>query len=221
MRVALVPFKGLSSPKARLSPILSLPQRQALAMAMLWDVLAALKDAKGLDGLALVSSDPKAMRFAEGFGFTAMSEDDSPGESASVDRATLQLMREGAESVLVIPGDVPLATPDEIDGVIALESFGPSVVMVPSWDGDGTNALLRRPPDLFPSSFGKGSFRRHMHEAESKGISVRVVAYPGLGLDIDTPEDLLMFIERHKRCHTYEALEELHLLPLLQRKSNS
>ncbi len=43
----------------------------------------------------------------------------------------------------------------------------PSVVIVPSHDGTGTNALLRSPPDLFPSHFGPESFALHLKEAET------------------------------------------------------
>lgn len=213
MRVALVPFKNLSSSKARLSPMLPLPQRQVLALAMLSDVLATLSTTRGLDALALVSSDPKALRLAEGFGFTAMSETGSPGERVSVDRAIRSLLREGAQSVLAIPGDVPLVTAEEIEEVIALEAHEPSVVMVPSRDGDGTNALLRKPPDSFPSQFGKGSFRKHTREAERRGILVRVTNLPGLALDIDTPEDLLHLVARCTKGYTYKALQKLGLLP--------
>ena len=77
-RVALVPFKSLSTAKARLAPILSLPERQALAFAMLWDVLSALRAAKGLDEVALVSSDAKALKLAEGVGARTLPEKDIP-----------------------------------------------------------------------------------------------------------------------------------------------
>jgi len=64
------------------------------------------------------------------------------------------------------------------------------VILVPSRDGTGTNAILRRPPDIFPSQFGPGSFARHLAAARAAGISWRILENPRIALDLDDPDDL-------------------------------
>jgi 2-phospho-L-lactate/phosphoenolpyruvate guanylyltransferase len=61
---------------------------------------------------------------------------------------------------------------------------------VPSRDGTGTNALLRSPPDLFPSHFGPGSFAKHLQEARRRSARFRIVKNPRIAVDIDELDDL-------------------------------
>ena len=66
----------------------------------------------------------------------------------------------------------------------------PTVILVPSSDGTGTNAILRSPPALFPSHFGPNSFVRHLAEAEVCGVRAQVFRNARLELDIDEWDDL-------------------------------
>ena len=104
---------------------------------------------------------------------------------------------EGAASLLVLPGDLPLLSVEALDelltaadaGVVAAAG-GPLVAIVPSDAGGGTNALLLRPPDAIAPAFGLGSFEAHLRAAEAGGVAVQVVTDPLLGFDLDTPDDL-------------------------------
>jgi 2-phospho-L-lactate guanylyltransferase len=63
-------------------------------------------------------------------------------------------------------------------------------VLAPAQDRRGTNAVLRRPAALFPLRFGNDSFVPHLAAAKATGESCVVLSLAGIGLDIDTPEDL-------------------------------
>ena len=45
-----------------------------------------------------------------------------------------------------------------------------------------------------PLTFGEPSFARHLETARTRNLSPRVLELPGLGLDIDTPEDLTALV---------------------------
>ena len=94
----------------------------------------------------------------------------------------------GAATILLLPIDVPLVTSAEIEELI--EGTDTGVIVVPSFDGTGTNALVRTPPDAIPSCFGPGSFRAHLDRARERGVPAIVKRPPGLLFDIDTPEDV-------------------------------
>ena len=64
------------------------------------------------------------------------------------------------------------------------------MIIVPSSDGTGTNALVRTPPDAIASCFGPGSFRAHLDQARQRGVPAKVLRPAGLLFDIDTPEDV-------------------------------
>jgi 2-phospho-L-lactate guanylyltransferase len=68
-------------------------------------------------------------------------------------------------------------------------------VLVPSSDKRGSNAVLRRPAALFPLRFGNDSFMPHLASAIATNTSCVVLSLSGIGLDVDTPEDLYQLAE--------------------------
>jgi 2-phospho-L-lactate guanylyltransferase len=116
------------------------------------------------------------------------------------------------QALLRLPIDIPLVTTGDIESLFAALEPAPSVVIVPSGDGTGTNALLRSPPDLFPSHFGPGSFALHVGEAERAGARIRIVRNERIALDIDEPNDLRAAAERvSPHSATARSLQRLGL----------
>jgi 2-phospho-L-lactate guanylyltransferase len=78
----------------------------------------------------------------------------------------------------------------DIDELLALECAAPALVIVPSRDGTGTNAILRTPPTLFPSHFGSGSFAKHCAEAQHASAQIFIRRNARLEMDVDDEADL-------------------------------
>ena len=190
---AVVPVKDTAAAKERLTPALPAYLRQALAMAMLEDVLAALSEVHGLAGRLLVTSDPAALTLASRYDCGCMGEGADAGHTGAVTAAVQRLAREGRQSMLTLPGDIPLVTPAEIGRLIAAHRAAPSFTIVPSHDERGSNAILMSPPDAVPLRFGDNSFFPHLAAAEGRGIAPTVLHLPGIALDIDNPADLAQF----------------------------
>jgi 2-phospho-L-lactate guanylyltransferase len=87
----------------------------------------------------------------------------------------------------------------DIDELLAIECSAPAVVIVPSRDGTGTNAILRAHPCLFPSHFGPGSFAKHLAEAEQASAQIIIRRNPRLELDVDDKSDLRALLEHDLR----------------------
>jgi 2-phospho-L-lactate/phosphoenolpyruvate guanylyltransferase len=66
--------------------------------------------------------------------------------------------------------------------------------------------LLMTPPDALFPSFGPGSCRRHLANAQAAGIHAEVVKVPSLALDIDTPDDLDVLAAASDRAPRTQAL---------------
>jgi 2-phospho-L-lactate guanylyltransferase len=209
MRIAVVPVKDMSRAKERLSPVLSQADRTKLAFIMLEDVLTALKGSKLLTKLFVVTSDGPATELARSLDIEAMNEAKQESESSSIDFSSNVCKGLGAESVLVIPGDVPLIRPEDVDYILEREKPYPSAILVPARDGLGTNAILRRPPDVFPSRFGYDSFNKHMDEARNRGIEFDIYHVPRIALDIDEPKDLTLFLSQKSDTKTYIELVKI------------
>jgi len=188
MTFAVLPVKDPRRAKERLSGVLDPAEREALARAMFEAVLTALQAAAGLDRILVATSDAETAARARRAGALVLEEQEQLGHSRSADAAARRAMELGAQTALLLPIDAPLVRPEEIASLVSAPR--PGVIIVPSRDGQGTNALVRTPPDAIPSCFGPDSFRRHAEEARRRGVACEVRRPPGLLLDIDTPEDL-------------------------------
>src|SRR5215468_1714751 len=115
----VVPVKERGSAKERLTSILRPEARQALALAMLEDVLAAVTAAPGIAGLVVVAVDAEASQLAARYGARVTELGARDGHTGAVTAAARLLAAEGRPGMLTLPGDIPLVTPAEIAGVLA------------------------------------------------------------------------------------------------------
>jgi len=189
----VIPVKSLASAKQRLSPALEQEERTALATAMLKDVFEAVASWAKRPQVAVVTGDAEARSLARQCGFELLDDADEAGESAAVEHATRALEAQGAATLLVIPGDIPLVTAGELEAIYAAAPPA-GAVLVPSHDGRGTNAALRTPASLFPLCFGNDSFLPHRAAARATGLRLVELSLPGIALDVDTPQDLAALV---------------------------
>jgi len=211
---AIVPVKALDDAKRRLAPALAPPERRRLVLTMLEDVLALLGEIPSIARVLVVTPDPEVAAVTASHGAGIVSED-GPGDlNAAVRRGLAHARNEGAERALVIPADVPLATQAEMLSILASASAGPKpqVVIVPSGDGEGTNAMLLAPPEAMQPEFGEGSFVRHVAQAVALGLDFRVLRLPGLGADIDQPRDLARLAGAERYAFLGAAANPAHRL---------
>lgn len=206
--------------KQRLTPLLSHQERAQLAWTMLRDVSRALMACQDADRIVVVTSDQGVMRYARGLGWDVVAERAQVSESQSVDFACSTLRAQGARAVLRIPADIPLVQPEDVDALLNLELASPAAALVPSRDGTGTNALLRLPPDLFPSRFGTDSFRLHQDEAQAAGVPLTVLDNPRIALDVDEADDLVCFWKLGRQTRTWETMKTMDLMARLMKRGH-
>jgi 2-phospho-L-lactate/phosphoenolpyruvate guanylyltransferase len=192
MIVAAVPIKDLSVAKQRLASVLTLAEREQLARAMLRDVLRALGGA-GFEHVWVVTREPAVAAIARTLGAEPLAEAENRGHTAAVALAQSEAARRGARVFLTVPGDVPRVTADELKELAGAAGDG-APAFVPSRSRLGTNGVALAPPDAMPLTFGEPSFARHLETARARNLAPRVLTLPGLGLDIDTPEDLAALV---------------------------
>ena len=202
---AVVPVKETTAAKQRLARVLSAETRRSLALAMLEDVLDALAATEGLAGLLLVTEDEAAAQLGGTYGATITQAGARDGHTGAVTAAARMLAARGA-AMLTVPGDIPLVTPNEIERVIAAHHVAPGFTIVPARDELGSNAILMEPADAVPLRFGENSFFPHLAAARACGLAPNVIPLPGIGLDIDAPEDLAAFLKVPSRTRTRAVL---------------
>ncbi len=178
---------------------------------MFQDVSRAVTRSTSADCIVLVSSFAPAINHARKLAWDVLVEEAQVSESASVDWASRILRERGVDLVMRLPADVPLIETEDIDALLSIEMGARAAVMVPSLEGTGTNAIIRRPPDLFPSRFGPNSLALHKEEAARVGVECLIVSNERIALDIDEPQDLQLLAERVSGSETHSLIAELGL----------
>jgi 2-phospho-L-lactate guanylyltransferase len=207
---AVVPVKALAGAKQRLAPRLAPGQRQALAAAMIEDVLDALAAVPRLAGILVVTVDPLATSLARRYGARVVTDGAREGHTGAVSAAARILAREGRPGMITLPGDVPGISVAEVTAVLAAHRPAPAFTIVPAHDDLGSNAIVCSPPDAVPLRFGDNSFTPHLDAARRCGIEPVIVRQPGIAMDIDDPADLAAFlrISPHAPSRTLTFLQQ-------------
>jgi 2-phospho-L-lactate guanylyltransferase len=187
---AIVPVKPLRRGKSRLAGVLSQDERADLNRRLLGHTLDTLTAIPEIEKILVVSRDPAALALAREHGARTVQENGSPELNVALARATVVVKNYKTRGVLVIPADLPLVTPRDVQAMLAQAGEPPVVVVAPDRHRRGTNALLVCPAGLIQYEFGPDSFERHCAQARQAGARLEIVDFPSLALDMDLPEDL-------------------------------
>lgn len=216
MKCVLVPVKALAQGKSRLSVCLSVEARRALSRAMLTDVVTSARSAAGVDRVVVVSSDVSLLQLARQLGVDTVDEGYPRGLNGAVAVGTEFCLQLGATAVLVLLADLPLVTPGDIELIFRQMNEEPQVIIVPCKEGEGTNALLRYPPEVVPTRFGGPSLEAHRKVAREYSIACQTVEIPHIAFDIDSSEDLRWFASQPQSTQTLRVLQELRIAVKLE-----
>ncbi|NMB59475.1 MAG: 2-phospho-L-lactate guanylyltransferase [Chloroflexi bacterium] len=169
---------------------------------MIGHTLQVVKKVKEIEHILVVSSDTAVLALARDQGARTVMEDGKPGLNTALHRATMVAQMYSAQGVLILPSDLPLLTPDDLEEMIRQANEPPVVVIAPDRRREGTNALLINPTGLIAYQFGEDSFNLHCAQAKKFNLNLKIVQTESLGLDLDFPEDLEFFQQyEEKKVH--------------------
>jgi 2-phospho-L-lactate guanylyltransferase len=191
---ALIPVKGFANAKQRLAGILGARERALLAEVMFRDMLSQTRKVRAFDTVFVVTASPEVSRIAAALGASVIAEPSEKGETEAVAFGLGVIKEKGIQAALVIPADIPLLNAADLESLCEQQLHAPSVLLVPSHDEMGTNALLLTPPDVLKLRFGYDSFSYHREEAAAKGVESKIIKNERIALDIDEPKDLRRFL---------------------------
>ncbi len=175
----LIPVKAFAEAKLRLAPALGTAERAALARDMATHVVESSPPLP----VAVVCDDGHVRDWALSVGAEVVWRPGT-GLNGAVASGVEHLRDAGYDRVIVAHGDLPRAGP------LAPLGEWPGITLVPDRHSDGTNVIALPSDCPFGFSYGRGSFDRHLTEAQRLRCSLRILRDPALGLDIDLPADL-------------------------------
>ena len=182
---AIVPMRSLAGGKTRLAGALDAAGRKALNAALLAHALRLTARFPGPGATIFISPDPAVLAAARAVGARPV-RDPGGGLNAALDHACALARGGGAERLVILPVDLPLAAPED---VLALAAAAAPAVVAPDRGGAGTNALSVAAGLPFAPRFGPGSAAAHLAEARKLGAEAELRPRRRLALDIDTAAD--------------------------------
>ena len=193
--LALLPIKRLALAKQRLAPLLTEAERGQLSLAMATDVLNALAQSATVSKIVVCASDARVSKLAQDFGADYIEESalGCGGLNAVVSKLSQQFALSGVAKMAVLPCDIPGVNCTVINRIAAnLEQN--DVVVCPDHHHIGTNILAWQLRHSFQSQYGPSSLQLHQQQAHEKMYSLALSESQGAALDLDTPDDLGIFI---------------------------
>lgn len=187
---AIIPVKPFDFGKSRLSSVLSDQERRSLNVHLFSNTFNVVQSAPAIKITLVISQDQEVLTLTEKGGGIGLVEKEMD-LNGSLQNATEYALQRGAESVLIIPADLPMISKVELQQAVkARYSALPEMMIAPDRKGKGTNLLMVSPPGTIEYQFGVDSFRRHTEQARKKNITIRICSIPSFGVDLDLPEDI-------------------------------
>ena len=153
----IIPVKSFSKSKSRLN----LPESKVkdLCEIMLKEILQITSESKLIDDIILVSKDDSAFAIGKKFRCIEIIDEKESGVNNAVSLANKFLVEHKYSCSIVLPQDIPLIIPEDLDNLVKLNQNRKHAIIVPSRHFDGTNALVRTPvPDL-KTRYDEGSYK--------------------------------------------------------------
>ena len=204
---AIVPVKTLASSKKRLAKLLTVDERMKLSEVMLYDVLDSVCNCESIDKVIVVSKDERVLSIAREFGTMVVREEEEIGVNAAV--ALTDNICKHSDASIVIPQDLPLILSSDIDMLCDSAKEKNCVIITPSHRYDGTNALLRKPPNVIKTHYDEDSYEIHVQKAKEHKVPVKIVMNRRLMLDLDEPNDITHIISSNSSSRTVSYLQEI------------
>ncbi|HEX7876862.1 MAG TPA: 2-phospho-L-lactate guanylyltransferase [Sphingobium sp.] len=184
----VIPIKAPEACKTRLMPALGDTERQALVATMLGRTVEAARAVIGRDQVLLLG--PSRHGLAED---TPLLRDPGGGLNPALTSARDAAIRAGVDRLLLLSADLPTVSAQDVAAL--LEIPAEAMAGAPDCAGLGTNALSLPLPRAsgFRFHYGEGSFAAHRAEAARLDLPFLCIDRPGLGLDIDRPDEIALW----------------------------
>ncbi len=192
----IIPVKTFSVAKTRLK--LSKTHKEEICKAMLVEVLDTVSKSKLIDKIILVSKDETALKLGRQFNTVEIFDDES-GVNHAVHLADKYILDNKYDRSVIFPQDIPIMRSSDIDNLLGFHESKNSVIIVPSRQLNGTNALVRCSTNIMKTQYDRGSYAFQLDAAKAVSQNVSVALIRRIMLDIDDQRDLTFMLSQNEK----------------------
>ncbi len=200
-------MKTFSKAKTRLG--ISLEQKEKICEIMLDEILKILSISPQIDKIIIVTKDTKALEIGSRFNAVSIIDDNESGVNNAVSLADKYILKNGFETSIVFPQDIPYIKTQDIDFMLKFKTNSNFAIVVPSRRFDGTNALVRNPVDLMKTHYDEDSYKIHMNTAKKATRDTSLVFIKRIMWDVDNMEDLKFLLDKNEKPDLGKKIQEI------------
>ena len=173
---------------------------------MLQEVLNTISNCKLISKIVLVSKDEVALKLGRQFDAIEIFDNES-GVNDAISLADQYLSDKKFDCSVIFPQDIPIMTSSDIDNLLGFVKSKSSVIIVPSRQFNGTNALVRCPADIMETRYDMGSYTFQMDAARTKTENISIALIRRMMLDIDDEFDLAFMLKQNTKLDFCKKIE--------------
>ena len=173
---------------------------------MLQEVLDTTSKCKLIDKIILVSKDETVLKLGRSFGAVEIFDDES-GVNNAVHLADQYLFDKKFDCSIIFPQDIPIMKSVDIDNLLGFVKSESSVIIVPSRQFNGTNALVRCPANIMDTRYDMGSYTFQIDAALTKTKNISIALIRRIMLDIDDESDLAFMLKQNDKLDFCKKIE--------------
>ena len=193
---AIIPVKTFSKAKTRLN--LQPDCKEEICSLMLQEVLRTVSDCKIVNQIVLVTKDEDALKIGKQFNTVGIF-DDELGVNNAINLADEYLSDKNFDCSVIFPQDIPTMTSTDIETLLGFIKSTNSVIIVPSRQFNGTNALVRCPSCLMQTKYDLGSYTHQIDAARTRTNNISIALIRRMMLDIDDESDLAFMLKQNSK----------------------
>ncbi len=193
---AIIPVKTFSKAKTRLN--LQPDCKEEICSLMLQEVLRTVSDCKIVNQIILVTKDEDALKIGKQFNAVGIF-DDELGVNNAINLADEYLSDKNFDCSVIFPQDIPTMTSTDIETLLGFIKSTNSVIIVPSRQFNGTNALVRCPSGLMQTKYDLGSYTHQIDAARTRTNNISIALIRRMMLDIDDESDLAFMLKQNSK----------------------
>ena len=193
---AIIPVKTFSKAKTRLN--LQQDCKEEICSLMLQEVLRTVSDCKIVNQIILVTKDEDALKIGRQFNVVGIF-DDELGVNNAINLADEYRSDKNFDCSVIFPQDIPTMTSTDIETLLGFIKSTNSVIIVPSRQFNGTNALVRCPSGLMQTKYDLGSYTHQIDAARTRTNNISIALIRRMMLDIDDESDLAFMLKQNSK----------------------
>ena len=203
----VIPIKSFSESKSRLE--LKPSDVKYLCEIMLKEILQVVSETKSIDDIILVSKDEYAFGIGKKFNCVEIFDEKESGVNNAVTLANEFLMENDYACSIILPQDIPLILPEDLDNLVRFFQKTKYAIIVPSRHFDGTNALVRTPVPNLKTRYDEGSYKFQFEPFKSSKIKYSLALIYRIMIDIDNIVDVNYLIKQNLKPSFSTQINEI------------